>query len=280
MDVAALQEDLLAWYRAEKRELPWRNTTDPYKILVAEIMLQQTQVSRVVPKYEAFLERFPDLAALAAAPLADVLRAWDGLGYNRRAKYLKQAAEMIVNEFDGVFPEDVDALQELPGVGEYTANAVASFAFNNGGPVFDTNVRRVLYRFHGKAGDDELKAFHASIFPDGHAREWNNAVMELGSEVCVDGTPHCSDCPWREECTAWARKDFATPDIQSQSRFAGSWRYYRSHLLKLLMDGPSAVDIVRDELELPEEYDFQELVAELVDEDLVVQDEDTLRLVR
>lgn len=278
MDVPALQDALLSWYAEEKRDLPWRETTDPYRVLVAEIMLQQTQVSRVVPKYEAFLEDFPTVEALAEAPLGDVLARWDGLGYNRRAKFLKQSAEMVVDEFDGTFPDTVEGLQELPGVGEYTSNAVASFAFNSGGPVFDTNVRRVLYRFHGQASDEELKAYHRSIFPADSARRWNNAIMELGSEICTDGTPRCRDCPWREDCTAWKRKDFSTPDIQKQSSFEGSWRYYRSHLLKLLMDGPQPVNEVRTELDLPDEYDFDELVDELVNEDMLTRQDDELAL--
>ncbi len=269
MDVEQLQGELLDWYQEHKRELPWRETDDPYEVLVAEIMLQQTQVSRVVPKWEAFLDAFPTVEDLADAPLGDVLELWDGLGYNNRAKYLKQAAEQVVEEFDGEFPEEPEQLQALQGVGEYTANAVASFAFNNGGPVFDTNVRRLLYRFHGAAGDDELKAFHEQIFPAGKSRVWNNAVMELGAEVCVDGTPRCRECPWREDCTAFRKKNFETPDIQSQSTFEGSWRQYRAKVLKLLMDAARDRDDIDAELELPDEYDLDELLAELQEEGMI-----------
>lgn len=276
--VDELQDALLDWYAEEKRELPWRETDDPYKVLVAEIMLQQTQVSRVVPKYEAFLNRFPTVDDLAAASLKDVLELWDGLGYNRRAKFLKQAAEQVVEERDGVFPENPDELQELPGVGEYTAHAVASFAFNSGGPVFDTNVRRVLYRFHGTASDEELKTYHRKLFPDDRARTWNNAIMELGALVCVDGTPRCRECPWRTDCDAWRRKDFATPDIQQQSSYEGSWRYYRAQVLKQLMDAPMAADELRAALELPDEYSFDALLAELIDEDMVVEEDGVYRL--
>ncbi|MFB6076994.1 MAG: A/G-specific adenine glycosylase, partial [Candidatus Nanohaloarchaea archaeon] len=173
---------------------------------------------------------------------------------------------------------DVDELQELMGVGEYTANAVASFAFNSGGPVFDTNVRRVLYRFHGQVTDDELKAFHRSIFPGDESRRWNNAIMELGAEVCVEGTPRCRDCPWREDCTAWARQELETPEIPDQSEFEGSWRFYRAKVLKLLMDGSMARDGIETELDLPDEYDLDELLSELIDEGMVTADGDTYRL--
>ncbi|MDY6761423.1 MAG: A/G-specific adenine glycosylase [Candidatus Nanohaloarchaea archaeon] len=278
MDVEQLQDELLDWYRENRRDLPWRETDDPYEVLVAEIMLQQTQVSRVVPKWEAFLDQFPTVEDLAAASLGDVLELWDGLGYNNRAKYLKRAAEQVVDDFDGEFPQEPDELEQLQGVGEYTANAVASFAFNNGGPVFDTNVRRLLYRFHGAGGDDELKAFHETLFPAGKSRTWNNAVMELGAEVCVDGTPRCRECPWREDCTAFQRKNFETPDIQSQSSFEGSWRQYRAKVLKLLMDGSKQREELAAELELPDEYDLNDLLTELVDEDMVEETGDTYRL--
>lgn len=279
MALPELQDALLDWYAEHARDMPWRDTDDPYRILVSEVMLQQTQVSRVVPKYEAFLERFPTVGALADAPLSDVLKLWSGLGYNRRAKYLKQAAEKIVNEFDGEFPRDPEDLQELPGVGPYTANAVASFAFNNGGPVFDTNVRRVLYRFYGKAPDDELKEYHRSIFPPDKSRKWNNAVMELGSEICIDGTPRCRECPWRPDCTAWQKTDFETPEVQTQSTFKGSWRFYRAKLLRVLMEQDAVSgEALQDELELPEKYDFDELVEELKEEDMIVEASGEYRL--
>jgi A/G-specific adenine glycosylase len=278
MTVPELQDALLSWYDANARDLPWRNTDDPYRILVSEIMLQQTQVSRVVPKYEAFLEKFPTVEDLADAPLSDVLQLWDGLGYNNRAKYLQQAAEMVVDEFDGAFPRDPDELQELPGVGPYTANAVASFAFNNGGPVFDTNVRRVLYRFYGQAPDAELEEYHAAIFPADKSHTWNNAIMELGAEICIDGTPRCKECPWRPDCTAWKRKDFATPEVQQQSTFEGSWRYYRAKVLKQLMDDSMRQEELADALDLPDKYNLDELLDELVAEEMIVADDGVYRL--
>ena len=269
MDDEALREALLTWYEDERRDLPWRETTDPYPILVSEVMLQQTQVSRVVPQYEAFLERFPTLRELAEAPLGDVIEQWDGLGFNNRAKRLKRAAETVVEEHGGEIPRDVDALEELPGVGPYTANAVASFAFDDGGPVFDANVRRVLHRFHGPVGDDELRAVHERLFPEGDSRRWNNAIMELGALVCTSGTPECRRCPWREDCTAWTRQEFSSPETRSQGDFEGSWRSYRSALLKALMEQPVDVDEVADAIDLPDEYDAEALVQELEDEDMV-----------
>ncbi len=278
MSVPELQDALLDWYDANARELPWRNTDDPYKVLVSEVMLQQTQVSRVIPKYEAFLEQFPTAEDLAAAPLSDVLQLWSGLGYNNRAKYLKQAAETVVEDLNGRFPRDTEELKELPGIGPYTANAVASFAFNNGGPVFDTNVRRLMYRFYGKAPDSELEEYHEAIFPPGKSRKWNNAVMELGAQVCIDGTPRCRECPWRPDCTAWKRKDFETPEVQQQSTFEGSWRFYRAKLLRLLMDGSKTRDDIQDDLELPEKYDLDELLTELQDEAMIAEDDGVYRL--
>lgn len=279
MTLPELQDALLDWYTENARDMPWRNTDDPYKILVSEVMLQQTQVSRVIPKYEAFLEEFPTIEDLADAPLSEVLTLWSGLGYNRRAKYLKQAAETIVDEFDGRFPQDPESLKELPGVGPYTANAVASFAFNNGGPVFDTNVRRVLYRFYGKAPDDELEEYHRSIFPPGKSRRWNNAIMELGAEVCIEGTPQCRECPWRQDCTAWKRKDFETPEVQSQSTFKGSWRFYRAKLLRLLMEHDELEkEKLQEELDMPDKYDLAELLDELQDEDMITAEDGRYRL--
>lgn len=272
MDADQLREDLFAWYDEEKRELPWRDTTDPYSILVAEVMLQQTQVSRVIPKYEEFLDRFPTVQDLADAPLKDVLQMWDGLGFNRRAKFLHQSAQIIVDEYGGDIPRDVDALQELPGVGAYTAQAVLAFAFNKGKePVFDTNVQRLLYRFHGHKTDTELQAVHQDLFAEESPRKWNNAVMELGSQVCTTGTPKCKTCPWRQHCTAWEKKDFSEPEKQTQSPFQGSWRQYRAKLLRLLMEGPHTRQELRDQLELPDEYDVDELLEELAGEDLIIK---------
>lgn len=279
LSVDQLQEALYTWYDEQKRELPWRNTTDPYKILVSEVMLQQTQVSRVVPKYKEFLEKFPTVQDLAEASLKDVLPVWDGLGFNRRAKFLHRSAQIIVEDYGGEVPQDAAALQELPGVGEYTAQAVLAFAFNTGAkPVFDTNVRRLFYRFHGPENDTRLRAAHQDVFDEDHPRKWNNAVMELGSQICTTGTPQCKACPWREDCTAWRKKDFSEPETGTQSRFQDSWRFYRAKTLKLLMAAALPREELVDALELPAEYDADALLTELVDEGLVEEVDGVYRL--
>jgi A/G-specific adenine glycosylase len=172
---------ILAWYAAVRRDLPWRRTRDPWAILVSEVMLQQTQVARVVPYYEAFLTAFPDPGALAAAPGADVLRAWSGLGYNRRALALQAAARAVAR--DG-WPRTVEGLTALPGVGPYTAAAVASFAFGVDAAAVDTNVRRVIERLdRRRRRPRELARRAAALLPAGRAGDWNQALMELGATV-------------------------------------------------------------------------------------------------
>ena len=177
-----LTAELLDWYAAHGRDLPWRRTRDPYRILVSEVMLQQTQVARVVPRYEAWVERWPDPAALAAAPVADVLREWVGLGYNRRALRLREAAAVVAA--DG-WPED---LLTLPGVGPYTAAALGSFAFGRHEVALDTNLRRVLERTGGLEP------------PPGASCAFNNAVMDLGATICTARRPDCPGCPLRAGC--------------------------------------------------------------------------------
>ena len=182
--VQAFQLHILSWYATFKRDLPWRGDPDPYHILVSEIMLQQTQVDRVIPKYLAFLERFPTLVSLAEAPTADVLRQWQGLGYNRRALNLKRAAETACREYGGRLPETVAELEQLPGIGKYTARAVASFAFNVQVPVVDTNVRRVLSSLAGRdLSERETWELAERVLPAGRAADWNQALMDYGALV-------------------------------------------------------------------------------------------------
>lgn len=182
--VREFQDHILAWYETFKRELPWRGDPDPYHILVSEIMLQQTQVDRVIPKYLAFLERFPTLETLAEAPTADALRQWQGLGYNRRALNLKRAAETACRDYEGRLPATVAELERLPGIGKYTARAVASFAFGAQVPVVETNVRRVLSGFAGRdLSDRETWELAERVLPEGRAAEWNQALMDYGALV-------------------------------------------------------------------------------------------------
>ena len=234
----AIQEALIEWYEADHREYPWRETDDPYPILVSEVMSQQTQLDRVVEAWADFLEEWPTVEALAAAPRGEVVAFWSDhtLGYNNRAKYLHEAATQVVEDYDGAFPETPEALQELMGVGPYTANAVASFAFNNGDAVVDTNVKRVLYRAFDIPDDDAaFETAAADLMPAGRSRVWNNAIMELGGVACGK-TPNCDTvgCPWREWCHAYESGDFTAPDVPTQPSFEGSRRQMRGRVIRAL----------------------------------------------
>lgn len=212
---------LLEWYAREGRAgLPWRATRDPYAILVSEVMLQQTQVERVIPKYHAFLERFPTLAALAEAPTAEVIREWAGLGYNMRAVRLQEIAQQAQAEYDGKLPATLDGLLALKGVGRYTAGAVAVFAFEAQVATVDTNIRRTLWRIFrgieppvwpaGEAAAREALALAEWALPAGRAYDWQQALMDLGATVCVARRPACERCPLRAVCAAWAEVSAAT----------------------------------------------------------------------
>ncbi len=242
-EIEAVREALRSWYRENHREFPWRETTDPYEILVSEVMSQQTQLGRVVDAWETFLDRWPTAKALAAADRADVVGFWTdhSLGYNNRAKYLHEAAQQVTEEYGGEFPRDPSELQELMGVGPYTANAVASFAFNNGDAVVDTNVKRVLYRVFGVPDDDTAFEEAANeLLAEGDSRLWNNAVMELGGTVC-ESTPACDEmgCPWRAWCQAYESGDFTAPDVPTQPSFEGSRRQFRGRVVRSLSEGES-----------------------------------------
>ena len=224
---------LLAWYRRVRRPLPWRETRDPYALLVSEVMLQQTQAARVVPFYEAFLAAFPTPAALAAAPPADVLRAWSGLGYNRRALALQRAAREV---HAGGWPDD---LAELPGVGPYTAAAVASFAFGAQVAAVDTNVRRVIERRDGvRRGPAALAGRAERLLPDGRAAEFNQAMMELGATVCRPRRPGCGACPVSEGCASAGRAEArGARRAAAAGRFEDSDRWARGRIVAALVAG-------------------------------------------
>ena len=236
----AVRTALVEWYEAGHREYPWRETTDPYPILVSEVMSQQTQLDRVVDAYEDFLERWPTVEDLAAADRAEVVGFWTdhSLGYNNRAKYLHEASRQVLEKHDGTFPETPEGLQELMGVGPYTANAVASFASNNGDAVVDTNVQRVLYRaFDVPDYDARFEAVASELLSDGDSRVWNNAIMELGGVACQK-TPRCDEegCPWREWCHAYEAGDFTAPDVPTQPEFEGSRRQMRGRVISTLKE--------------------------------------------
>ncbi len=204
-----LAQDLLSWFAREQRDLPWRRTRDPYRIWVAEVMLAQTQVATALPYYERFLSRFPDVQALAASPLAGVLKAWEGLGYYARARNLHRAAREIVAHHGGRIPSDPVLVRALPGVGEYTAGALLSIAFGHDEPALDGNVRRVLSRlFHvvgapgASATLDILRSRARAILPKGAAGAFNQALMDLGATVCTPRRPRCPQCPLGAHCEA------------------------------------------------------------------------------
>ncbi|AWB27836.1 HhH-GPD family protein [Halococcoides cellulosivorans] len=245
-----LREALLAWYDDGHREFPWRDDADPWAILVSEVMSQQTQLDRIVEPYREFVDRWPTPGALAAADRSAVVAFWTdhSLGYNNRARYLHEAAAMVVEEFDGSLPADRDSLQTLQGVGPYTATAVAAFAFDRPVAVVDTNVERVLYRLLEGVREHDDPPYDALIeellAPDRPAA-FNNAIMELGGVACTP-TPACDDaaCPFRSHCHAYRTGDFTAPDVPTQPAFDGSRRQFRGRVLRTLADGPRPVDAV------------------------------------
>jgi len=190
-----------SWFAAHQRDLPWRAKYDPYQVWVCEIMAQQTRLDVVVPYFTRFISRFPSVASLAAAPEDDVVSHWSGLGYYRRARMLHQGAREVVSRFGGVVPNDVDALLTIPGIGRYTAGAIASIAFDQRAPIVDGNVARVLARFHGF--EDAWAHAEALVEACASPRNLNQGLMELGALVCTPRKPLCGDCPLRSSCVAY-----------------------------------------------------------------------------
>ncbi len=252
---------LLRWWHTNKRDLPWRNTRDPYRILVSEVMLQQTQVERVIPYYERWLACFPTVAALASAPTADVIRAWAGLGYNRRAVNLQRTAQAVVAR--GGFPESVAELRALPGIGPYTAGAIACFAFEQDVPFVDTNIRRVLHRLFAGVdvpaptlGDREVTAIAAAVIPPGQGWDWNQGLIEFGALHCTARKPLCLVCPLQRECDAFPAIQTALAELPKGTRlkreapFRESNRFYRGRVIDALRAETSASGeaIILDEL--------------------------------
>lgn len=243
---SAVQAGLLAWWHASRRDLPWRHTRDPYRVMVSEIMLQQTQVDRVIPYYHRWFEAFPTVQDLAAAPTADVIRLWAGLGYNRRAVNMQRTAQAVA-ERGGEFPSTIEELLELPGIGPYTAGAIACFAFEQDVPFIDTNMRRVLHRLfigvdvpNPAVPDKEIIARAAEVLPRGNGWNWNQGLIEFGALQCTARKPLCVVCPLQSECNAY-------PDIQGaiaqhgkiprrgkQVPFEQTNRYFRGRVVDAL----------------------------------------------
>lgn len=304
--LAGIHAALLAWFAEAGRDLPWRRTRDPYQILVSEVMLQQTQVDRVIPKYHAFLAAFPTLEALAGAPTADVIKAWAGLGYNRRAINLQRTAQAVLRDHGGAFPRDMAALLALPGVGPYTAGAIACFAFEQDVGFVDTNIRRVVQRLlvgpeeRGQASEAELLALAAAAVPSGRGWAWNQAIMELGALICTPA-PACWRCPLSADCRAYAERRaadeqaFSGPAEQPRLRrvaerreapFAGSNRYYRGRAIDALRALPAGQSLALQALGPALKPDFaardqpwlDTLVAGLARDGLLVIEGDGVRL--
>ncbi|MBL9155547.1 MAG: A/G-specific adenine glycosylase [Verrucomicrobiales bacterium] len=221
---AAFQRSLIEWFDAGGRDYPWRRTSDPYAILVSEIMLQQTQIATVLGRgyYQRWLERFPDVHTLAAAPEADLLKHWEGLGYYNRARNLQKAARAVVEQHGGRFPETLEGLQSLPGVGRYTAGAVLSFAWDRPAPIVDGNVARVFARLFDlrepvdtPASKDQLWQWADALLPESRAKAYNSALMELGQRLCTKAAPACVDCPVAHCC---ATREPASLPVKSAAR--------------------------------------------------------------
>jgi A/G-specific adenine glycosylase len=275
-----IRDGLLGWFKENARDLPWRRTRDPYAILVSEVMLQQTQVERVLPYYTRFLERFPTVEDLAAAPTADVIRIWSGLGYNRRAVNLQRAARAVVDEFGGSFPDDPAELKKLPGIGAYTAGAISAFARERDVAFLDTNMRRVISRvlFGSESAreSDAIEAAHA-LLPSGHGWTWNQALIEFGALQCTARRPACIICPLRDECAAYPTMQIALQLKSSRSRsaktepFESTTRFYRGRIVEALRtlpeDEPEGIPLPELGLKVREGFTSENLpwLRELVD---------------
>jgi A/G-specific adenine glycosylase len=289
MDLPDVHDRVLRWYADHARDLPWRSVdATPWGVLVSELMLQQTPVARVLPVWEAWMERWPTPAALAADPAGEAVRAWGRLGYPRRALRLHAAAVAITEEHGGEVPDDLAALRGLPGVGDYTAAAVASFAHRQRHVVLDTNVRRVLGRaFAGKElpGPSVTRAerdLAAELLPEEPetAAAWAVGVMELGALVCTAGAPRCAACPLEDLC-AWhtgGRPAYDGP-VRKVQTYAGTDRQVRGRLLAVLRDDPDPVHRSRLEAAWADPVQRERCLAGLVEDGLVVAGPgDTYRL--
>lgn len=257
--------------------MAWRDTHDPYRILISEMMLQQTQVERVREKYSEFLKAFPNIRTLALSPLGDVLRVWSGLGYNRRAKYLHETAKRVMLHHGGKFPDDIDELLTLPGIGISTAAAVSAFAFDRDLPMIDTNVRRILVRVFFKEvipTDSALYAFAQLMIPKGKGRAWNYAMLDLGATLCT-ARNHSKECPMGE--LHGVVKDVVHK--KPQKKFLDSDRFYRGRIVAQLITGPSTTGNLAKTLGLSAPR-IDALLSGLIREKLIIQGKDKKQLIR
>jgi A/G-specific adenine glycosylase len=293
---------LLDWYRVHGRtHLPWRTTRDPYRVIVSEFMLQQTQVDRVIPLYEAFLAAFPDVRALAAAEAGDVVRRWRGLGYNSRAVRLHALAQTVVRDCGGALPREREALLALPGIGPYTASALRAFAFELDDVALDTNIRRIVHRtafgieHPPLAAERELDALARASLPAGAAHAWNSAMMDVGATLCTARAPKCLLCPLRDACAAApvdagdlaARAQrHAKRSPQAAIPFEQTTRFLRGRIVDRLRDLATGETLHLDALiasladVVPPARlaDIPAAAAALARDGLITLDDDTLRL--
>jgi A/G-specific adenine glycosylase len=246
--VARIRDGLLGWFNTHGRDLPWRRTRDPYAILVSEVMLQQTQVDRVLPYYTRFLERFPTVEDLANAATSDVIRIWSGLGYNRRAVNLQRAARVVVDQLGGSFPDDPAELKKLPGIGAYTAGAITAFAHERDVAFLDTNMRRVISRvIFGIESARESDALEAAntLVPRGQGWTWNQALIEFGALQCTARRPACIICPLSDDCAAYPTMQVALQLKSARTRqvraepFESTTRFYRGRIVETLRELPT-----------------------------------------
>ena len=277
--MSELHERVLEWYAENARDLPWRRPeATPWGVMVSELMLQQTPVARVLPVWDAWMEAWPTPADLAAVPSGEAVRAWGRLGYPRRALRLHAAATAIVEQYDGQVPAAYDDLLGLPGVGDYTASAIASFAYGASHPVLDTNVRRVFARavsgveFPAQAVTRAEREVATALVPEEHAATWAVAVMELGALVCTAKNPRCDACPVRRRCAWWqqGRPRYEGPPRRGQA-WAGTDRMVRGRLMAVLRDAEGTVSKPRLDEAWGEPVQRERALASLVADGLVVE---------
>src|SRR6266516_3031673 len=310
VQIQEAQTRLLSWYEQEQRDLPWRSTSDPYAILVSEIMLQQTPVDRVLPKYQQFLAAFPTLADLAAARTADVISTWVPLGYNMRAVRLQSIARQVVSEYGGRIPDTIEELLKLKGVGRYTAGAIACFAYKKQVATVDTNINRVLHRiFLGleypepKLNNDQILLLAEQVLPDGKAYDWNQALMDLGATICTSSNPQCSLCPLHEVCKAYTemlqyslfpsgtvlrelRKVAERKETYQAQPFTSTNRYFRGRIVDHLRSLPAGQRMpltilgpkIKGEFRTEDLTWLQQLIDRLAKDGLVDYAEEGVRL--
>ena len=273
---------LIEWGSGSLRDLPWRRTNDPWRVLVSEVMLQQTSVARVMPKYEAFLEAFPTPGALAQAPLGDALRLWSGLGYPRRCRNLQATAVVLHEKFDDLMPDSLDELLALPGIGQYTARAVLAFAYRIDVAVVDVNVSRVLSRLEGVPMKARaLQDLANELIPEGLAWEWNQVMMDFGARHCTVRSPQCDTCPVRSQCKYKGVGDdpaqLSAGVSKPQARFEGSDRQARGRALRAVSSGALQVNDVVEAMGVDEQRALV-LITSLISEGLLERTDSTITL--